>query len=177
MPDLRFWLAFVGAFTIVVAILMVGVAFQERRDWLKECGMTAEEGVLGALLKIVIYAVVLAVASVALATWAFAHDHSRPENKEWYDTLMMPDNPGVRCCGEDDEYRCEAFVRNGETWCRVVDDRVIPNRPVVAVGTEIFIPPHKYKYDQGNPTGHTLVFGRPQGEDFHVYCFVQGTLS
>ena len=106
---------------------------------------------------------------------SFAHDHDHPELDHWYQTLMMPDNPSVRCCGEEDEYRCDAFVRNGETWCRVIDDRIIPGRPVVAVGTEIFIPPHKYKYDQGNPTGHTLVFGRPQGDDFYVYCFVQGT--
>jgi hypothetical protein len=106
---------------------------------------------------------------------ARAHDHDHPEHDRWYQTLMMPDNPSVRCCGQDDEYRCDAFVRNGETWCRVTDRRVIPGRPAVAVGTEIFIPPHKYKYDQGNPTGHTLVFGRPQGDDFYVYCFVQGT--
>lgn len=103
-----------------------------------------------------------------------AHDHSRPELDEWYRTLMMPDNPGVRCCGEDDEYRCEAFVRNGETWCRITDDRVNPRRPHVAIGTEIFIPRHKYKFDQGNPTGSTVVFGRPSGDDFLVYCFVLG---
>lgn len=104
-----------------------------------------------------------------------AHDHSRPELDEWYRTLMMPDNPAVRCCGEDDEYRCEAFVRDGETWCRITDDRVNPRRPFVALDTEIFIPRHKYKFDQGNPTGSTVVFGRPSGDGFLVYCFVQGT--
>ena len=104
---------------------------------------------------------------------ARAHDHDHPEHDQWYQTLMMPDSPSVRCCGKDDEYRCDAFTRNGETWCRVIDDRVNPNRPPVAIGTEIFIPPHKYKHDQGNPTGHTLVFGMPQGGDFYVYCFVQ----
>jgi hypothetical protein len=102
-----------------------------------------------------------------------AHDHDQPGLDHWFDTLMMPDNPHVRCCGETDMYRCEAFVRNAETWCRVVDDGVVPGRPVVPAGTEIFIPPHKYKFDQGNPVGHTLVFGRPQGDDFYVYCFVQ----
>jgi hypothetical protein len=125
---------------------------------------------------------IIAVASM-VALWAFlasfrparAHDHEHPEHDWWYQTLMMPDNPSVRCCGKEDEYRCDAFVRDGETWCRVTDDRVVPNRPVVAVGTEILIPPHKYKFDQGNPTGHTLVFGKPSGGDFYVYCFVQGT--
>ncbi len=33
MPDLRFWLAFVVAFTIVVFILMVGAAIHEYILW------------------------------------------------------------------------------------------------------------------------------------------------
>jgi hypothetical protein len=166
-----FWLYWLAAFVVVVSVLAIlAVAFEGET-------MTAEGKMLRALWMIIILVVVLAVGSVALASWAFAHDHDRPEFDPWYETLMMPDNPSVRCCGKDDEYRCDAFVRNGETWCRVTDDRVNPRRPVVAVGTEILIPPHKYKFDQGNPTGHTLVFGRPSGGDFYVYCFVQGTLS
>jgi hypothetical protein len=140
--------------------------------------MTAEDKIARAWRIILYLLTALLVAGVLLLVSTIvsrAHDHDRPEFNRWYETLMMPDNPSVRCCGKDDEYRCEAFVRNGETWCRVIDDRVNPRRPPVAIGTEIFIPPHKYKFDQGNPTGHTLVFGRPQGDDFYVYCFVQGT--
>jgi hypothetical protein len=120
-------------------------------------------------------AIIIAIIALFIASLpSFAHDHSRPELDHWYATLMMPDNPAVRCCGETDEYRCDPFVRDGETWCRVTDDRVVPGRPPVAVGTEILIPPHKYKFDQGNPTGSTVVFGRPSGETgFLVYCFVQ----
>jgi hypothetical protein len=33
MPDLRFWLAFVEAFTIVVAVLMIGAAIHEYWLW------------------------------------------------------------------------------------------------------------------------------------------------
>jgi hypothetical protein len=33
MPDLRFWLYFVAAFTIVVGVLMVGVAVHEWWLW------------------------------------------------------------------------------------------------------------------------------------------------
>jgi hypothetical protein len=139
--------------------------------------MTAEDRMASAWRKILYVLVIVVVLVVALTVKAFAHDHDHPEHDRWYETLMMPDNPAVRCCGKNDEYRCDAFVRDGETWCRVTDDRVVPNRPVVAVGTEILIPRHKYKFDQGNPTGHTLVFGRPAGDDFYVYCFVQGTLS
>jgi hypothetical protein len=142
--------------------------------------MTAEERMERAWRVILYGLTALLLAGFALlgyTVFARAHDHARPELDHWYNTLMMPDNPSVRCCGKNDEYRCEAFVRNGETWCRVIDDRVIPNRPPVAIGTEILIPPHKYKFDQGNPTGHTVVFGRPGNGDFLVYCFVQGTLS
>ena len=46
-------------------------------------------------------AIVVAIIALFIASLypAFAHDHSRPELDEWYRTLMMPDNPGVRCCG------------------------------------------------------------------------------
>jgi len=33
MPDLRYWLAFVTAFTIVVAVLMIGAAIHEYILW------------------------------------------------------------------------------------------------------------------------------------------------
>lgn len=139
--------------------------------------MTAEDRMASAWRKILYFLLGVVIFLVGMTVYAFAHDHAKPEHNWWYETLMMPDNPAVRCRGEDDEYRCDAFVRDGETWCRVTDDRVNPRRPPVAIGTEILIPRHKYKYDQGNPTGHTLVFGRPSGNDFYVYCFVQGTLS
>lgn len=90
--------------------------------------MTAEGRMLQALGKLFILAVVavtVIAVLVVLVAKAFAHDHEHPEHNGWYETLMMPDNPSVRCCGKDDEYRCDAFVRDGETWCRVTDDRVV----------------------------------------------------
>lgn len=36
MPDLLFWLYFVTAFTIVVAVLMIGAATHEWWSWKKE---------------------------------------------------------------------------------------------------------------------------------------------
>lgn len=36
MPDLRFWLYFVAAFTIVVAILMIGAALHEYISWKRD---------------------------------------------------------------------------------------------------------------------------------------------
>jgi hypothetical protein len=96
-----------------------------------------------------------------------------PSVREWYQTLMQPDNPTVSCCGEADAYWCDAIhVRDGKTFCTITDDR--PNeplhRPPVAIGTEIEIPDRKLKWDRGNPTGHAIVFLSSGGA---VYCFVQ----
>lgn len=104
---------------------------------------------------------------------AHSHDHDHPELDAWYSTLMQPDNPMVSCCGEADGYYCDTwYVRKGQTYCRITDDRDDEplKRPHVEVGTEIAIPDYKLKWDKQNPTGHAVVFlSRMQ----YVYCFVQ----
>ena len=95
-----------------------------------------------------------------------AHDHDHPELDAWYATLMQPDRPGVSCCGKADDY----FARGDKAFCRITDDRTVPGRPHIDVGTEIEIPPHKLKWDRGNPTGHAVVFVNVAGA---VFCFVQ----
>lgn len=102
---------------------------------------------------------------------AFAHDMDHPEQDEWYRTLMQPDNPSGSCCGEADAYWCDGLhVRDGKNYCVITDDRVVPNRTPVPVGTQIEIPDRKLKWDRGNPTGHAVVFLTSGGA---VYCFVQ----
>ena len=117
--------------------------------------------VMGALL-IFLYSVKFAV----------AHDHDHPELDQWYAGLMQPDNPSVSCCGEADAYYCDDYyARDGKAYCKITDDRVVPGRPQVDVGTEIEIPDRKLKWDQkSNPTGHSVVFLSSGGA---VYCFVQ----
>jgi hypothetical protein len=100
-----------------------------------------------------------------------AHDHEHPELNEWYATLMQPDVPTASCCGEADAYYCDTIhVKDGKTFCTITDDRVVPGRPQVDVGTVIEIPNHKLKWDRGNPTGHAVVFLSRQ---LYVFCFVQ----
>jgi hypothetical protein len=93
--------------------------------------------------------------------------------REWYAGLKQPDNPTVSCCGEADAYWCDDIhVRDDKTFCKITDDRedAPRGRPHVEVGTEIEIPNHKLKWDNGNPTGHAVVFLSSGGA---VYCFVQ----
>ena len=103
-----------------------------------------------------------------------------PVIREWYQSLMQPDNPAASCCGEADAYWCDIVktkhdhLGNPHNFCIITDRRSdMPRRRVhVDVGTEIEIPNHKMKRDQGNPTGHNVVF---LSRGYAVYCFVMGT--
>lgn len=117
-----------------------------------------------------------------LSSQAFARDigqweNTDPEIKDWYAHLMQPDVPTASCCGEADAYWCDVItVREPKVYCKITDDRddVPLRRPHINIGTEIEIPPNKYKFDASNPTGHAIVFLSTGG---FVFCFVQGTGS
>lgn len=99
---------------------------------------------------------------------------SDPTVRAWYQSLMQPDAPATSCCGEADAYWAdEIHVRSGKTFAVITDDREDAplGRPHIAIGTEFEVPNHKLKYDQGNPTGHSVVFLSRNG---WVYCFVMG---
>lgn len=101
-------------------------------------------------------------------------ENSDPAVREWYRSLMQPDDPRMSCCGEADAYFAdEVHVKGGKTFAVITDDREDKplGRPHVAVGTEVEIPDSKLKWDRSNPTGHGVVFLSRGG---FVYCFVQG---
>lgn len=98
-------------------------------------------------------------------------DRSSPES-QWYSTLMQPDNPAVSCCGEADAwYTGFPYARGDKMYIRIDDDR--PDEPRkrrhIDSGTEFEVPFHKIKKDQGNPTGHGVIF-LSTGD--YVYCYV-----
>jgi hypothetical protein len=115
-----------------------------------------------------------------LSTPGFAHDSgqweaSDPAIREWFQTLMQPDNPSLSCCGFSDAYYAdEVHVRAGKTYATITDDRPDAplNRPHIPNGTEIEIPNNKLKWNRGNPTGHNVLFVNPS---HIVFCFVQGS--
>jgi len=93
--------------------------------------------------------------------------------RHWYESLMQPDNPAVSCCGEADAYFCSETYENGHVVCVIDDDRDDKKlrREHIDNGTRIEIPDNKLKYDQGNPTGHAVVF---LSSAHYVWCFVRG---
>ncbi len=121
---------------------------------------------------------ILALALMLLGCPARARDNgqwegSDPAIRNWFKSLMQPDNPTASCCGEADGYWCDDIsVRNGKTYCRITDPRPDAplGRPHREIGEEFEIPPEKLKWDSGNPTGHAIIFLRVDG---YVWCFVQ----
>lgn len=97
-----------------------------------------------------------------------------PSVREWYRSLMQPDNPTIPCCGTADAYWCDDIhVRGDKAYCRITDDRPDTplGRPHRDIGAEFEIPPNKLKFDRGNPTGHSIIFLSSAG---YTWCFVQG---
>ena len=161
----------------VVALLFALLAIETW--WHSRKGPAGWGDRASAFLMLVVGALVLLLA-VLLSHGAHARDlgqweGSNPAIREWYQSLMQPDQPQTSCCGEADAYWAdEVHIRDGKTFVTITDDRddAPLGRPHVDVGTVIEIPAYKLKWDRSNPTGHGVVFLSRQG---FVFCYVQGT--
>lgn len=127
----------------------------------------------------------LAAAAVLCATpRALARDNgqwegSEPEIGAWFVRHKQPDNPRISCCGPADAYWADEFeaVRDSDGTVRffaiVTDERDDEplQRPHVAPGTRVEIPPHKFNDPRRdpNPTGHGIVFISTSGTPFCYY--------
>jgi hypothetical protein len=101
---------------------------------------------------------------------AIARDNGQWENqptavRRWFQGLMQPDNQHVSCCGEADAFEADRFEVSGDLYVAIITDGkgIIPN------GTRIPVQNQKLKWDQGNPTGHGIIFVGAGGQ---VYCYV-----
>lgn len=102
---------------------------------------------------------------------AFARDNGDytgipPNIRNWFQSLMQPDNPYMSCCGEADAFEADTFTQNNDGQYIAV---ITNGKGILPEGTKITIPNEKIKWDKGNPTGHGIVFIGNQGQ---VYCYV-----
>ncbi len=119
----------------------------------------------------------VATVLLCLVAPAFARDlgqwgETDADIRAWFQGLRQPDAPSLSCCGEADAYWADSFEvgPNGEYVAIITDGRTVPSRQPRDVGTRILVPKHKIKTTQGNPTGHGIVFLRPNSND--VYCYL-----
>lgn len=117
-------------------------------------------------MRIFLAAIVAALLWGALMMSSKARDNGQWEAtdsdvREWYRTLMQPDNPRVSCCGYADAYHADSFEVDGENYVAVITDTRADaplGRPHIPPGTKVKVPTAKLKYDRGNPTGHGVLF-------------------
>lgn len=124
-------------------------------------------------MKAILIALAMLVASAAEARdngW-----ENTPANiRQWFQSLMQPDNPAMSCCGEADSYEADEYATDGDHYVAIVTDErsdTFSNgsaRPHIPPGTRIPVPNSKIKFDQSNPTGHGYVFIGSNGQ---LYCY------
>ncbi len=124
--------------------------------------------------------ILIAVAILTFSSHAHARDQGQwtthdPGVVAWYQALKQPDNPESSCCGEADAYWADDLhVRNGKVYAVITDPR--PDEPLGRqhreIGEEYEIPDKKMKGDQGNPTGHAIIFLTTMGI---TICYVPNT--
>ena len=108
----------------------------------------------------------ITIAFMLLASPAAAHDFGQweaqpPEVRQWFEKLMQPDIPTLRCCGEADAYWADSFEVDGDRYVAIITDErpdAPLGRPHRESGEKIAVPNHKIKWDDGNPTGHGIIF-------------------
>jgi hypothetical protein len=125
-------------------------------------------------------ALICALAMLFMLVPVFARDNGQWENSNplvslWYRSLMQPDYPHTSCCGEADAYWADGVeVKDGQVIAIITDTRPDEplRRPHIPIGTRIVVPPNKIKWDDGNPTGHIVIFLINSST---VLCYVTGT--
>jgi hypothetical protein len=110
------------------------------------------------------------LATLAIVVPAAARDNGQWADqpaavRQWFQSLMQPDNPAVSCCGEADAFEADTFWVEGDHYVAIITD----GKGVLPAGTRIPVPNSKMKWDAGNPTGHGIVFIGTAGE---LYCYV-----
>jgi hypothetical protein len=119
----------------------------------------------------------IVIALALLSSAATARDLGQWETRstnvrQWFQTLMQPDDPHLSCCGEADAYWADAFeASDGKYVAIITDDRADGplRRPHREIGEKILVPDNKIKWDAGNPTGHGVLFIGSGGQ---VFCYI-----
>jgi hypothetical protein len=107
---------------------------------------------------------------VTLTLPAVARDNGQWGNqpaylRQWFQKLMQPDNPAASCCGEADAFDADSYEAVDDHYVAIITN----GKGIIPEGTRIFVPNNKMKWDEGNPTGHGIIF---IGAQRQVYCYV-----
>jgi len=106
--------------------------------------------------------------------WQIRYDpeweNNPPQVRKWFQDLRQPDHPRLSCCGEADSYEADLYEQDGDNYVAIITGQgPAVDKPVIPVGTRLKVPNAKIKWDDGNPTGHGIIF---VGGDYAIVCYV-----
>lgn len=128
-----------------------------------------------------IFGIVLAIFVLSLSVLGRVHardngwENTPAHIRQWFQSLMQPDNPAISCCGEADAYEADDFEIEGDHYLAIVTDTRSDEfsngafRPHIPPGTRVAVPNPKMKWDAGNPTGHGFLVIGSNGQ---LYCYI-----
>ena len=119
--------------------------------------------VVGSMLRIVILFMLVSLPALARDNGQWGNQPAYL--REWFQKLMQPDNPQMSCCGEADAFEADSFEVSGDKYVAIITN----GKGVIPEGTRIPVPNQKLKWDEGNPTGHGIIFIGSNGQ---VFCYV-----
>ena len=119
--------------------------------------------VIGSMLRIVILFMLVSLPALARDNGQWGNQPAYL--REWFQKLMQPDNPRMSCCGEADAFEADSFEVSGDEYVAIITN----GKGVIPEGTRIPVPNQKLKWDEGNPTGHGIIFIGSNGQ---VFCYV-----
>jgi hypothetical protein len=119
--------------------------------------------VVGSMLRIVILFMLVSLPALARDNGQWGNQPAYL--REWFQKLMQPDNPRMSCCGEADAFEADSFEVSGDEYVAIITN----GKGVIPEGTRIPVPNQKLKWDEGNPTGHGIIFIGSNGQ---VFCYV-----
>ena len=97
-------------------------------------------------------------------------ENSPPHIRQWFRNLMQPDHPRMSCCGEADSYEADLYEQEGSDYVAIITGQgPAVDKMYIPEGTRLRVPNTKIKWDDGNPTGHGVIF---VGRDYTIYCYV-----
>lgn len=108
-----------------------------------------------------------------LLLWGTAAAESRDPSQwskdvtiqKWFQNLRQPDHPDMSCCGAADSFEADDYDTEGDHYVAIITD----GYGTWPTGTRVPVANTKIKWDEGNPTGHGILFLQPG--TLNVYCY------
>jgi hypothetical protein len=88
------------------------------------------------------------------------------EIRQWFQSVMQPENPYMSCCGEADAFEVQL---EGDEPDGSIAVRIIAGPDPEAIGAEIDVPRSKLQARYGNPLDKYILF---IGSGGRIYCLI-----